>query len=81
MPTTQQLTVSPSGSLSFIYSDELVGLLELGRAEIRRASHVEPNPSGGGWIADMGPSGGGVLGPFRLRSEALAAEIQWLNGR
>ena len=31
------------------------------------------------WTADMGPSGGPVLGPFALRAEALAAEYQWIE--
>ncbi|WP_242687916.1 hypothetical protein [Alienimonas californiensis] len=42
-----------------------------------RASHVEP-ADGGVWTADLSPSGGPVLGPFPLRSEALTAEADWL---
>jgi hypothetical protein len=63
--------------LRFVYDDALATLLDLGRAEVRRASHVEP-AAGGGWTADMGPVDGPVLGPFRLRGEALAAERRWL---
>lgn len=75
------LAFDSAGSLTFIYDDALVGLLEEGESVVRRASHVEP-ASGGGWIADMGPVEAGVtLGPFRLRSEALAAERQWLVER
>jgi len=44
---------------------------------ITRASHLEPDRDGF-WWADMGPSGGPVLGPFRSRSEALGAERGWL---
>ena len=65
------------GGLSFIYSDDLVDLLSLGDATITRASHVEP--AAGGWTADMSPVGGPVLGPFVLRSTALAAEVAWLQ--
>jgi len=42
-----------------------------------RASHVEPDAEGC-WWADMGPSGGAVLGPYGSRSEALGAEREWL---
>ena len=45
---------------------------------ITRASMVEPGPEGG-WTADMAPVGGGVLGPYPLRTEALAAEQAWLR--
>jgi hypothetical protein len=41
-----------------------------------RASHVEPDRDGY-WWADMGPSGGPVLG----RTEALGAEREWLLER
>ena len=40
---------------------------------ITRASHVEPDAEGR-WLADLTPVAGPVLGPFDLRSEALAAE-------
>lgn len=66
-----------NGGLSFIYSDALVELLNLGDATVTRASHVEP--AAGGWTADMSPVGGPVLGPFRLRQEALDAEVSWLQ--
>jgi hypothetical protein len=39
---------------------------------------VEPT-SGGKWIADMKPVDGPVLGPFSMRSQALAAERRWLE--
>ena len=70
--------VDPDGRVRFIYSDELAGLLELGTSTVRRASHVEPAPAGG-WTADMGPSGGPVLGPYVLRADALAAEVAWIE--
>ena len=53
------------------------GLLALGPAAIRRASHVEPTPDGR-WTADLGPMDGPVLGPFTTRAAALDAEQVWL---
>lgn len=70
--------ISPEGVLHFVYDDRLRGLLALGEAEIRRASHVEPTADGR-WTADLSPSGGPVLGPFRLRQAALDAERRWLD--
>lgn len=67
-----------AGRAQFIYTDDLAELLTLGEATVTRASHVEP-ALGGGWTADMGPSGGPVLGPFALRAEALDAEVAWLR--
>ena len=69
----------PDGLVRFIYDDDLAGLLDLGRSEIKRASHVEPTPIG--WVADMSPSRGPGLGPFALRSMALAAEHEWLESQ
>ena len=41
------------------------------------ASDIEPDRDGC-WWADMGPSGGQVLGPYASRTEALRAERGWL---
>ena len=60
-----------------IYDDRLQFLNRIGGFEIKRASHVEPTDDGR-WTADMGPSGGPVLGPFDTRAEALEEEKQWL---
>jgi hypothetical protein len=75
-PTTVELVVGVDGGVSCIY-DEAVDLREIGRLTITRASHVEPDQDGN-WLADMGPAGGPVMGPFGTRSEALAAERAWL---
>ena len=72
-----QLVIDSSGNTSCIY-DETIPLQRLGRVRIRRGSHVEPVPSGQ-WIADMKPVDGPVLGPFNIRSQALAAERRWLE--
>lgn len=76
---TRRITVNADGSVSFIYGDDLAGLLDVAAASVvTRASHVEP-AVGGGWTADMGPTGGPVLGPFALRQAALDAEVAWLQ--
>ena len=71
------LVVDRTGHVRCVYG-ESIDLATLGRAEIRRASHVEPT-GGGRWRADLGPVGGPVLGPFRCRGEALDAELAWLE--
>lgn len=80
------LVICDDGTIVGIYNDDLVGLLSQGRAEVRRASHVEP-ADGGGWEADMRPAmgeAGPVLRapdgqPFKTRAEALAAEVAYIN--
>ena len=72
----QELFVSPDGTAKGLYG-ELIDAEAIGPASVVRASHVEP-AVGGGWTADLSPSGGPVLGPFPLRSAALAAEAEWL---
>lgn len=59
---------------------EAIDLRELGAVAIRRASHVEPTDDGR-WTADMAPMDGPVLGPYDHRSEALDAEVAWLEAR
>jgi hypothetical protein len=72
-----QLIINNQGDTRCIY-DESIPLRQLGHIKIRRGSHVEPT-SGGKWIADMKPVDGPVLGPFSMRSQALAAERRWLE--
>jgi hypothetical protein len=76
MTAEMELVVDANGGVKCIY-DEGLDLRALGKLRITRASHVEPD-SDGNWWADMGPSGGPVLGPFGTRGEALAAETGWL---
>ena len=74
---TQELFVGPDGLALGLYG-ELIDAEAIGLARIVRASHVEP-ADGGGWTADLSPSGGPALGLFPLRSEALSAEAEWLT--
>jgi len=72
-----ELIVHADGSLHCLY-DEMLDLSQIGPVSIRRASHVEPTHQGQ-WQADLSPMDGPVLGPFPLRSEALTAEVEWLQ--
>ena len=72
------INVKPGGTTQFIYDDGLKGLLAQGRAEVKRASHVDPgDPTKGQdplrWYADLAPSAGPLLGPFETRQAALDA--------
>ena len=72
-----QILVTPTGIMQMLYS-ETFDPDTFGPTNIRRASHVEPDPYGK-WFADLSPVNGPKLGPFAKRSEALAAEIDWIN--
>jgi len=77
MTNEMDLVVDACGEIRCIY-DEALDLREIGKLRITRASHVEPDREGL-WWADMGPSGGPVLGPYGSRTEALGAERGWLT--
>ncbi|MCA9042445.1 MAG: hypothetical protein KDA65_18975 [Planctomycetaceae bacterium] len=72
-----QLKVQPDGTIHTLYQDDL-DLSLLGSLDIKRGSHVEPN-SKSEWEADLAPVNGPRLGPYPNRSEALAAEQNWLE--
>lgn len=69
-------TIDPNGTVTCLYTEE-IQLRSLGQVSLRRASCVEP--LGDQWTADMAPVGGPLLGPFDERSQALAAEVEWLE--
>jgi len=71
------LIIEPDGRVRGVYA-ELIDLDALGSTRITRASHVEPDEQGQ-WLADLSPVGGPVLGPYERRSEALDAEVAWLE--
>ena len=79
MSSEMELVVDAGGDVRCVYGEEL-DLREIGKLQITRASHVEPDRDGY-WWADMGPVDGPVLGPFRSRTEALGAERGWLVGQ
>jgi len=72
-----ELIIGPAGAIRALYSESM-DLAALGRPAITRASSVEPDADGR-WHADLRPVDGPVLGPFSRRSEALAAEVAWLE--
>jgi len=71
------LVIDARGQIRCVYGEAL-DLAAFGQVTIRRASHVEPDAHGR-WWADLSPVAGPTLGPFGLRTEALAAEQTWLE--
>lgn len=71
------LIAEPDGRMRCVY-DESINVGQLGSITIERASHVEPNEDRT-WTADLTPVGGPLLAGFEHRSEALTAEIDWLE--
>ena len=71
------LIIGSGGRVRGVYGEE-IDLAALGPLTITRASRVEPDDEGR-WLADLSPVGGPVLGPYDLRSEALGAEVAWLE--
>ena len=61
MSSEMELVVDAGGDVRCVYGEEL-DLREIGKLQITRASHVEPDRDGF-WWADMGPVDGPVLGP------------------
>ena len=72
-----KLIVERGGSIRCLYG-EAVDLQCLGTLSVRRASHVEPDAEGL-WWADLSPVDGPRLGPFVRRSDALSAEVAWIE--
>lgn len=72
-----QIVIHPDGRASCIYNEE-IDLAAVGSLQICRGSHVEPDRQGR-WFADLHPVQGPRLGPFEKRSQALQAELLWLQ--
>jgi hypothetical protein len=72
-----RMVIDRQGQIRCIYGEE-IDLSTLGPISIRRASHVEPDAQGK-WWADLSPVSGPRLGPFDRRSNALEAELAWLE--
>jgi hypothetical protein len=77
MTSEMESVVDAGGSVRCIYG-EAPDPREIGKLQATRASHVEPDAQGY-WWADLRPSGGPVLGPFRSRLEVLEKEREWLR--
>lgn len=72
-----QLLIDRHGNVQCVYGEE-IDLAALGQLSIRRGSHVEPEANGK-WWADLSPVNGPRIGPFDRRTEALTAEMEWLE--
>lgn len=73
-----RIRINPDGTAVMIYTED-IDITDIGNVQsITRASIVEPT-DGNQWAADMRPIGGPVLGAFNKRSEALAAEANWIE--
>lgn len=69
----------PSGAAQCLYGEH-IDLRVLGTLDIRRASHVEPDPQNPGkWYVDLSPVGGPATYGYESRAQALAAEEAWLH--
>lgn len=71
------LIIDCAGNVTGIYGEE-IDLSALGSISIKRASLVKPDGTGK-WWADLAPVNGPLQGPFDRRSQALAAEVTWLE--
>ena len=72
-----EIVIQTNGRVRCVYA-EAIDLSAIGPLDICRGSHVEPDGDGR-WLADLAPVDGPLLGPFEHRSQALAAEQQWLE--
>jgi len=72
-----QLLITPTATVRCLY-DETIDLAVFGSLTIHSVSQVEPDDQGR-WWADLYPVNGPRLGPFAHRSQALRAEVAWLE--
>jgi hypothetical protein len=72
-----RLKIDKKGVITTIYDDRLVNLMALGKTQTHRVSDVEPMLDGSGWVAII--RNGPDLGVFKLRQQALDAEVDYLE--
>ena len=76
------IVIEADGGVRFVADDLLAEIFDGEQQATRRASFVEPDAdliNETRWMADLAPMAGPVLGPFRTRAVALAAERNWLR--
>lgn len=75
-----KIKINPDGTINILYTEDIC-MEELGKVDsIKRLFHVEPTQDNK-WIAaaNTGTSECVILGPFDKRSEALDAEVAWIE--
>lgn len=70
------VSIDTDGTLSCLYN-EVLDLRSLGEANTRRASNVEWDNDRQYWVVTL--ANGQELGCWPTRSEAISAEIEYLN--
>ena len=76
------IVIEADGGVRFVADDLLAEVFDGERQVTTRVSFVEPDADSIDeirWMADLAPIAGPMLGPFRTRAEALAAERNWLR--
>lgn len=58
------IVVEADGTIRFIHDDDVAELFAGEATRTKRASNVEPHPAKGGWLVDLRPVGGPVLGVY-----------------
>lgn len=76
--SSKKIVIQSNGTISYIWSDD-IDLSELGDVQVSRASHVEFNNKSKKWEAHT--VGGTFIGAFKKRSDAIAAEVKYLEER
>ena len=69
--------IGPDGVIRGLYTDDVPWKV-LGRIQVRRASTVEFDETGQGWIVTILETRE-ILGPFARRRDAIDAEVAWLT--
>lgn len=75
-----KIKINTNGTLNLVYTEDIC-VEELGKIDsIKRLFHVEPTQDNK-WTAkvNIGTSECVVLGPYDKRSEALEAEVAWIE--